>query len=137
MKHRYKLLFMCLLVLILTGCSHSKSQAGYRAVTAVDIAFNHDDMQLTRHYTDSEKMESVLLYLRLTKPVSKAQALPPLSGDDIYQISVHLSDGETKYFYQAQHRYLLRPDRTWTLIDPGQASELYRLMRHYPSDAQL
>ncbi len=137
MKKSFKLFtILCFLPILLQGCGKTE-QPKYRAVTGVDIAFQHEDMLLTRYYTDDQKMESVLLYLRLVRPTHKPQNLPDLSGNDVYRITIYLSDGNTKQFYQAQHRYLIRPDRSWTTIDPGQASQLYKLMRHYPSDTKL
>lgn len=130
-------LFLCFLMFLLPGCGKFSDKPHYRVVTGVDISFQHEDALLTRHYTQTEKVESVLMYLRLLKPLNKPQVPPELSNDDIYRITLYLSDGVTKDFYQAQHRYLIRPDKRFTMIDPGQASELYRLMRYYPSDAQL
>ena len=139
MKKSSKILvFICILGALLPGCGKAANKKPvYRVVTGVDISFQHEDSLLSRHYTDNEKVESVLMYLRLLKPLVKPSDFAELSGNDIYRITLHLSDGVDKDFYQAQHRYLIRPDNSWSLIDPGQASELYRLMRHYPSDAQL
>ena len=139
MKKSSKLLvFICFLAFLLPGCGKAADQGPvYRFVTGVDISFQHEDSLLTRHYTENEKVESVLMYLRLLKPLAKLDGFSELSGEDIYRITVHLSDGVDQHYYQAQHRYLIRPDNSWSLIDPGQASELYRLMRHYSSDTQL
>ncbi len=123
---------------ILWGCGKTAENDPLCAVvTGVDISFQYKDTLLRRHYTDEQKMRSVLLYLRLLKPLGNAnnETVPP--EEDIYEIVVHLSDGSVKHYRQVKHRYLSRPDRPWVRIDPSQAAQLYRLMRHLPSDAAV
>ena len=121
---------------ILSGCA-KKATVPYRAVTEIDISFRYEDMHLQRHYTQTEKMESVLLYLRLLKPLGKPDADPEQILQDSYEITVRFSDGSTKFYRQKAHRFLCVQDHPWIRIDPGQASGLYALMRHYPSDSQI
>lgn len=120
-------------LLFLSGCS-KKVPSAYRAVTAVDISFRYEDTHLQRHYTQNDKIESVLLYMRLLKPLGKPASQPPADDRDVYDITVRFSDGSTKLYHQKAHRFFSRREQVWERIDPGQASELYHLMRHYPSD---
>ena len=119
----------------LSGCGR-KSTSAYRAVTAVDISFRYEDMLLQRHYTQNDKMESVLLYLRLLKPLQKV-AVPDDDMQDVYNITVRFSDGTARHYQQKAHRFVCRRENVWERIDPAQAAQLYALMRHYPSDAVL
>lgn len=126
---------LCIFLLLLSGCRRVETpQPTCRVVTGVDISFRYEDMRLQRHYTDNEKVESVLLYLRLLKPLGKAHHAQELPEEDLYEITVHLSDGSDRIYRQKAHRYFSRPERPWEQIDPGQASQLYQLMRHYHSD---
>jgi hypothetical protein len=129
-KTRY-LLFLFLF--LLSGCGKNFSPA-YRAVTAVDISFRYEDMLLQRHYTQSDKIESVLLYLRLLKSLGTTTEHATGDNRDVYDIAVRFSDGTTKHYLQKSHRFLSRRAHVWERIDPGQAANLYALMRHYPSD---
>ncbi len=127
---------LCIFLLLLSGCRRDEApQPTCRVVTGVDISFRYEDMRLQRHYTDNKKVESVLLYLRLLKPLGKAYHAQELPEEDLYEITVHLSDGSDRIYRQKAHRYFSRPERPWEQIDPGQASQLYQLMRHYPSDS--
>ena len=117
----------------LSGCTR-KLPTVYRAVTAVDITFRYEDTQLQRHYTQNDKMESVLLYLRLLKPLGKPISSPPADDRDVYDITVRFSDGSTKLYRQKAHRFISRREQVWERIDPAQAAQLYHLLRYYPSD---
>lgn len=126
----------CFIAVIMTGCgkNNAKQAPLCRVVTQVDISCRREDILIQRHYTDTKKMESVLLYLRLLKPLGKPETDPENLNKDVYEITIQLSDGNTKIFRQKAHRYLSRGDRPWEMIDPEQAYGLYTLMRHYPSD---
>lgn len=122
----------------LSGCQQNTTvQNQCRVVTGVDIFFRYEDMRLQRHYTKVEKVESVLLYLRLLQPVGNAADAQNLPDNDLYEITLHLSDGSQKIYRQKGHRFLSRPEKPWQRIDPAQAAQLYQLMRHYPSDNQF
>jgi hypothetical protein len=94
-------------------------------------------MLIQRHYTDSQKMEYVLLYLRLLKPFGKPDTDPDQLDKDVYQITVHLSDGDRRIYRQKAHKYFSWDSRPWQKIDPAQASGLYALMEHLPSDTVM
>ena len=120
---------------ILSGCTRNHAVNSHCLIaTKIDIVAQHEKALIHRHYTDPEKMESVLLYLRLLKPIGKPQISSDEITDDIFLITVHLSNGEKRYYRQAEHRYFTENDFPWFTVDPGQAAKLYTLMRHYPSD---
>ncbi len=122
--------------IIMSGCSRNNPPVFplCRVVTQVDISCQKENMVLNRHYTQSEKMESVLLYLRLIKPLGKPENDPDTVEREIYRITVHFSDGEKRIYRQKAHRYLSVDGKPWKTIDPEQAAQLYALMQHYPSD---
>lgn len=137
MKKAIKVLILfCFSAIIMPGCVKNDSQIkpSVRVVTQVDISCQKDNLLLQRHYTDPQKMEYVLLYLRLLKPGEKPDTLPQTQSDDLYQITVSLSDGSKRTYRQLAHRYFSRESRPWQLIDPKQAAGLYLLMQKLPSD---
>ena len=126
--------FLALFAVILCGCKQKNAAAQPRVVTAVDIYCRHKDKEFSRHYRENEKLEAVLLYLRLLKPERAFVAQAQPSSDDLYEIHVHLSDGQTRLYKQRDHRYFWRSNTGWQTIPAQQAAGLYALLRHYQSD---
>ncbi len=140
MKKIIKVVFLFSFVcIIMSGCakSNTKNDPFCRVVTQVDITCQHEDLFIERHYTDTEKIESVLIYLRLLKPLTIAESDPDGIDADIYEINVHLSDGARRIYRQKAHRYISKDFRAWKDVDPGHAAQLYALMRHFPSDTEI
>lgn len=140
MKKAIKLaLIFCFSAIILYGCGTDNAQPKTlcRVVTQVDISCQTEHMLMQRHYTHPEKMEYVLLYLRLLKPSGKPDTDPDQLDKDVYNITVYLSDGTRRQYRQKAHRYFSRDSRPWEMIDPAQAAGLYRLMEKIPSDPTI
>ena len=139
MKRMLKLFFILCFCLIMSGCGRINPPASplCRVVTQVDISCQKDNMVINRHYTHPKKMESVLLYLRLLKPLDKPETDPNTVVREVYQISVHFSDGQKRVYRQKAHRYISVDDKPWRTIAPEQAAQLYKLMQHYPSDNSI
>ncbi len=121
-----------LICLCLSGCQ--TQQPLCRVVTRVDIACEHDGIPIRRVYTDTKKMEAVLLYMRLLRPKGVPQADPEAVDADVYEITVSLSDGQQHIYRQKAHRYFQEAASLWESIAPEKAAGLYSLMRHYESD---
>lgn len=135
MKKRWNWIWaLCFWMLILSGCQQKEPPTACRVVTQVDIFCQHEDVQIRRHYTQPQKMEYVLLYLRLLEPQGVPQIDPEQVDADVYEITVKLSDGETKVYRQKDHRYFSEGTQPWQAIDPEQASLFYRLLGQIPSD---
>jgi hypothetical protein len=135
MKKAFKLFMLFWFsAIILSGCVKKDAPSLCRVVTQVDISCQQENLLLQRHYTDLEKMEYVLLYLRLLKTQGKPDEAPQTQIGDIYHITVSLSDGSKRSYLQMAHRYFSRDSRPWELIDPKQAAGLYYLMQKLPSD---
>lgn len=135
MKKTIKLFAVFSFVLvILSGCgkNHTKNTI-YRAVTEIDIVTHHREGLVHRHYTTPEKMRPVLLYLRLVKPYGKPTKITE-DTDDVFLISVGLSDGQHHYYRQAQHKFFSVGAGDWRQIDPAAAGKLYEIMAKHPSD---
>lgn len=139
MKKNLKLfLLFFFTAFIVSGCRANNTPVPLcRVVTGVDISCRQEHMLIRRHYTDHKKMQSVLLYLRLLDTQTASGVDPARIHDDVYEITVHLSDGNQHVYRQAAHRYFRRGSQPWQVIDPAQAAQLYSLMRQFPSDQQL
>ena len=124
---------LCLVLAAMRGCQRAKRPL-CRVVTQVDIACDHDGLPIRRHYTETEKMEAVLLYLRLLRPSGPPITDPDTVDADIYEITVSLSDGQQRIYRQKDHRYFRDALNGWQNVAPDRASRLYTLMRHYESD---
>lgn len=126
--------FLCICAVIMCSCRQNHTQKPvYRAVTQVDIVTQHEGQLIRRHYRTPDKMRSVLLYLRLLKPYGKPVKLDD-DADDIYLISISLSDGTRRYYRQASHRYLSKENGPFKPIDPDHAARFYGILRELPSD---
>ncbi len=134
MKKFAKLFFISFCVALLGGCEKTEVKPICRVVTGVEISCQHEDVQIRRHYTDTEKMEYVLIYLRLLNPMGRPGINPETVDADVYRITLQLSDGSQKVYLQKDHRYLALQEGPWQTIAPEQAEGLYRLMRKIPSD---
>ena len=135
MKKGMKLFAVFSFVLvILCGCSKKNTEnSDFRAVTEIDIVTHHQKGLVHRHYNTPGKMQPVLLYLRLVRPYGKPIKIEG-ETDDVFLISVGLSDGQKHYYRQAQHQYFSIGSGGWRQIDPEAAAKLYQIMAENPSD---
>lgn len=128
-----KIIILLLLFFCLCGCSKQQRPA-CNVVTQIDITCTYGNQQLQRCYTDSEKMQAVLLYMRLLRNDKTADtAAQPLAATD-FQITVSMSDGTKRFYHQKDYRFFQKNDGGWQRIPPEQAMELYRLIHFYDSD---
>lgn len=129
------LMFLCFFAF--PGC-HAKPlppQPLCRVVTRIDITCQQQDVRIHRRYTDFQKMQWVLIYLRLAEPKYTPQPKAQQLGD-IYEIRLLFSDASTRIYRQTSHRYLSLDGRPWQAIEPSYAAGLYALMRALPSDPE-
>lgn len=120
-------------MVMMCSCSNDHAAPVYRTVTQVDIVTKYENQLIHRRYNTPEKIRPVLLYLRLLKPQGKPVQVDE-TADDVYLISISLSDGKKRYYRQASHRYLAKEKGPYKSIDPGQAAKFYRILRELPSD---
>ena len=136
MKGLIKFLFLtCFAAFFLFGCQkQDQPRPRCRVVTQIDIVCQDQEQTVQRHYTDEEKMRAVLLYLRLLRVGRPAEIDPDTITADVYQITVHLSDGTQKVYSLKDHRFFKKETGGWLSIPPQQAADLYRLIWFYDSD---
>lgn len=124
--------------MLLCGCSANaqgpEPTPPLCVVTQVDVTCRSPGDILERHYTQPQKMEAVLNYLRLLEYRGQADCDPEQLIGNAYKIMVQLSDGCSHCYYQRADQYLSRDRKPWERIDPDQARQLYLLLVELPGD---
>lgn len=123
-----------LITMLLSGCAGQTPQLGVRVVTQVDVKCSRDGQLLQRKYTDAEKMQPLLNYLRLLEPRGLPDADPERTRGNAYEITVHFSRGTPTVYYQRCERFLSKNRHPWQKVDSRLAGELYPILRDLPSD---
>lgn len=132
---KYKIFLPVLfLIFSMCGCGLLHSAKPPRVVTSVDVSCHQKKREIDRHYESFEKMEAVLLYIRLADKGRPPAENPEVLDADTWQICVNLSDGQQHIYKQKDHRYFYRPQLGWRTLRPEHAAKLYSLLRQYPSD---
>lgn len=126
MKKGWKILVF-LFVFLLAGCA-KREQKPPAVVTKVNVIYNHAGFDIMRSYTDTEKIEEILEYLRLQKTVGRAEMDPERLFGDVFRIEVLLSDGQRRVYRQYANRYISKDNRPWRKIKPGYGSGLYKIL---------
>ena len=90
----------------------------YRVVTSIQVSVVRDGKLHTTAITDTEQMEMVLTYLRVTDPTPTAQVEPDSFRSECYTFTVLFSDGSCNCYQQIYHDYLKKNDARWQRIDP-------------------
>ncbi len=132
---KYTVFLFCIIGSLLFGgfAGPKRNTPLCRVVTRVDIRCDEESL---RTYTDTEKIEAVLLYLRLLDPLRPAKAAPEQFPNGEFQIQLTFSQGENRVFRQKAHRFFARDNAPWQTMDPRQATGLYTLILALPSDAE-
>lgn len=128
---KFSILFLC--VIFLWGCQPKKPQSP-RLVTMIRVSGVHQDIPLDVIYTQPQKMETLLYYLRSLEELGQAETDPERIMGDRFQITVSYSDGTRQIYRQRADRFLSRNDRPWKNVDPQKASLLYPLLMSMPAD---
>ncbi len=85
-------------------------------------------------YTQPQKMETILYYLRSLEDLGSADTDPERIMGDRFKITVIYSDGSRRLYRQQADRFLSRDDRPWRTVDPQKAALLYPLLVSMPPD---
>ncbi len=118
-------------------CGYRASAAGHpaqplRVVTQVDVTVRRNEESWQRHYTQPEKAQAVLNYLRLLK--YRGTADPEEATAASFEIQVLFSNSSQKTFFQQGDSHLRRDGGPWEKIDPEQGCKLLPLLERLPSD---
>ena len=118
--------FICLL---LAGCTVPPTEKS-RIVTQIRIEANSPD--LCRAYTDPQKMETILYYLRSLKRGRAASTNPERFAGTNFHIELHYSDGSNRHVFQRADRFLSEEFQPWQEVSYG--AFLTPILQNMPND---
>lgn len=128
------------LALLLGGCGSfgeqdapQTSQVPGRMVTDIEIAVTPSDESMVRHYTDIEKMSSILRFLRDMDTDELPEETPRLDdGQTYYTITATYANGTSRVYCLLSHQYLRVNQEQWHQISTEDATELIQYIRATP-----
>lgn len=136
MKKFIVLLLIC--SFLSSGCSRihtpGEQEPAQRMVVQIDVSCSQDGESIHRSYTSENKMEAMLLYLRLLKSQGPAQVNPEELLGPVSKIVVQFSNGQQRIYRLRADRFLSTDSRPWQSVDQTHAQELYKLVMLMPSD---
>ena len=126
-------IFPFILCLLLTGC-HAPQSARSKLVTEISMEVRQEQTILRRKYTDPQKMETILSYLRAMEGRAHNHSAPERYAGPRYRIELHYSDGSTGYIFQHANRFLSRDFQPWQEINTAHATFLLPLIESMETD---
>lgn len=126
-------LAIVLLCIFLTGCKKPDLQTDNRFVTKVTVELTRQGKVRKWSFTQPQKMEVVLYYLRNLDSLGPASSDPERFGGDCYRIDLCYTDGETCRIYQ-RDQFISKALGPWKTVDSTKASLLYPLLANLSSD---
>lgn len=130
----FKRLLPFFLCLLLMGCKGPKTTPENRFVTGVHVQLKQEAETLERSYTDPQKMEVVLYYLRALRLREPTTIDPERLLGREFRIDLTYSDGSTRQIFQRADRYLSEDLKPWQAVEQSKAAFLYPLLQSMPSD---
>ena len=135
------LILIFFMATLLYGCSlpssHADSQPLCRIVTQITVIQQDDAAASQKLYTDAEKMQSILNYLRLIDPYGSPSVDPKSVDGSTVRIIVSHSDGFEQVYEQKADRFMTVNGGRWMCIDSEKAQTLHALIEGMESDPQI
>lgn len=126
------------LAFLLCGCGRWTPSAVdeplCRVVTGVSVTYENGAIHTQRQYTDAQKMQAVLNYLRIINPYGKPEEDPEHVDGSLFRIILSYSDGCQKTYLQKADRFMMVEGGQWKRIDPDQAAQLSEIVGQLASD---
>lgn len=130
-----RLIFMILCLGLLSGCGKSAPKEDRPTiVTLVEVSAMQDGRVIHYRYSQEDKMQAVLYYLRSLQPSNSAPIEADTFRTNSYRICLTLSDGQQRVYHQLYDEYLQKDNGPWQRIDRARASSLPQLLKLIPSD---
>ena len=126
-----RLALLLILALIFCGCKKQETPV-YRVVTGVQVEYSDGTDIISRNYTRSASIQSVLTYLRILRPYGPA--VPKEETGKTCRITLRYSHGPDSVYMQQGNQYLRKNEGPWQSIDNARANLLYPLLLLLPSD---
>jgi len=127
---------LLLTALLLAGCTRvDQTQPGRpRVVTRIQASYNSGTVKLQRTYTDAEKMQAVLTYLRCLDVSGPAESPPADDEMPLGHVRLYYSDNTYKDYFQRSDRYLQINGGPWQNIPLDRGREFPILLGLMESD---
>lgn len=119
-----------LLAFLLPGKVHGAAED--HIVTRVRVDCAHQDVQLFRNYTDTEKVETILNFLRLCKFAGLPESAPPARPDSRSVFTVSLAGGGQRVYELLDGQYFSKDGSPWELVEPP--ASILSLLQTLPGD---
>ena len=123
---------------LFSGCSRvhipDEQEPALRMVVQIDVSCSQDGESIHRSYTSENKMEAMLLYLRLLKPQGPTETNPEELLGPACKIVVRFSNGQERIYRLRADRFLSTDSHPWQSVDQAHAQELYKLVMLMSSD---
>lgn len=127
------MLFLIVSVSFLFGCgAPAASEPSFcRVVTEIDIVYKNS---VQRRYSDPTKLVKTLNYFRNLELWDHLPHDPFQSGDSLYHVTLHFSDGSVKTYDQVSSHYLRINGGPWFEIPSEHGIRLALLLAAIPGD---
>lgn len=130
-----KIWFLGAIISCLLGCHKQVDMQQCRVVTGVSVTYLNGPIQCQRQYTNADKMQQILNYLRTANPYGVPAEDPEAAEGSDFYIVLSYSDGCQKYYRQKANRFLRDTDGIWKKLDPSRAEKLGQIIGQMESDA--
>ena len=121
--------------LLLSGCSRKESQTSFPLVTEITVHYENGPIHGQLHYSEDDKMQLILTYLRLLNPYGQPPEDPETTDGTLFQITLTHADGGVTTYQQKADRYLKSGEEPWLCIPSQKAVELSLLLGYLEDDA--
>lgn len=130
-------IFILSIFLLLSGCGRKEDVSSFPLVTEITVHYENGPVNGQLSYTEDEKMQLILTYLRLLKPYGQPPENPEAADGTLFQIVLHHSDGGSTTYQQKADRYLKSGEKPWLCIPPQKAMELSTLLGYLEEDVPV
>ena len=127
-------IFILSVLLLLSGCNRKESQSSFPLVTEITVHYENGPIHGQLHYTEDDKMQLILTYLRLLKPYGQPPEDPETADGTLFQIVLTHADGSHTTYQQKGDQYLKNGQSPWLCIPPQKAVELSLLLGYLEED---
>ena len=121
-------------LLLFSGCSRKESQSSFPLVTEITVHYENGPIHGKLHYTEDNKMQLILTYLRLLKPYGQPPEDPEAADGTLFEIILTHADGGITTYQQKADKYLKTQEDPWLCIPPQKAMELSVLLGYLEED---
>lgn len=120
--------------LLLSGCSRQEPPSSFPLVTEITVRYENGPIHGQLHYTEDDKMQLILTYLRLLNPYGQPPEDPETADGPLFEILLHYTGGKSAIYRQKADRYLQTEESPWLCIPPEKAQELSVLLGYLQQD---